>query len=87
VVECAVIGVPDAKLGETIMAVIVPKPGATPTEEEIAQHCRQSLGGYKIPRRIAFVEKLPRSAMGKVLKAELRRSYGAPSAEPAPKPS
>jgi long-chain acyl-CoA synthetase len=75
VAECAVIGVPDTKLGETIMAVIVAKPGTTPTEEEIAQHCRQSLGGYKIPRRFAFVEKLPRSAMGKVLKSDLRKSY------------
>jgi long-chain acyl-CoA synthetase len=76
VAEVAVIGVPDAKLGETIMAVIVPKPGTTPSEEEIAQHCRQSLGGYKIPRRFAFVERLPRSAMGKVLKTELRNTYG-----------
>jgi len=76
VAEAAVIGVPDAKLGETIMAVIVPKPGTTPTEDEIAQHCRQSLGGYKIPRRFAFVERLPRSAMGKVLKTSLRDTYG-----------
>jgi long-chain acyl-CoA synthetase len=76
VAEAAVIGVPDAKLGETIMAVIVPKPGTTPTEDEIAQHCRQSLGGYKIPRRLAFVERLPRSAMGKVLKTSLRDTYG-----------
>jgi len=56
--------------------VIVPKPGTTPTEDEIAQHCRQSLGGYKIPRRLAFVERLPRSAMGKVLKTSLRDTYG-----------
>ncbi len=76
VAEVAVIGVPDQRLGETIMAVIVPKPGTTPTEDDIAQHCRQSLGGYKIPRRFAFVEKLPRSAMGKVLKTELRNTYG-----------
>jgi acyl-CoA synthetase (AMP-forming)/AMP-acid ligase II len=67
--------VPDEKLGETVMAVIVPKLGAAPSEEALAQHCRQSLGGYKIPRRFAFVEKLPRSAMGKVLKTELRKSH------------
>jgi len=58
------------------MAVIVPKPGTAPSEEAIAQHCRQSLGGYKIPRRFAFVERLPRSAMGKVLKTELRKLHG-----------
>ncbi len=75
VAEAVIIGVPDAKLGETIMAVIVPAPGAKPSEEAIALHCRQSLGGYKIPRRFAFVERLPRSAMGKVLKTELRRNY------------
>jgi long-chain acyl-CoA synthetase len=75
VAEAVIIGVPDAKLGETIMAVIIPRPGAAPTEEQITLHCRQSLGGYKIPRRFAFVEKLPRSAMGKVLKNELRKTY------------
>jgi long-chain acyl-CoA synthetase len=75
VAEAVIIGVPDAKLGETVMAVIVPKLGAAPSEEALAQHCRQSLGGYKIPRRFAFVEKLPRSAMGKVLKTELRKSH------------
>jgi len=74
VAEAAVIGVPDARLGETVMAVIVPKPGTTLGEEEIARHCRESLGGYKIPRRFAFVERLPKSAMGKVLKNELRKA-------------
>ncbi len=75
VAEAAVIGVPDQRLGETVMAVIVRKSGAAPSEAEIAQHCRQSLGGYKIPRRVVFVERLPRSAMGKVLKTELRNTY------------
>jgi long-chain acyl-CoA synthetase len=76
VAEAAIIGLPDERLGETVMAVIVPKPGAAPSEDEIAQHCRRSLGGYKIPRRFAFIERLPRSAMGKVLKSDLRKSYG-----------
>ncbi len=76
VAEAVIIGVPDERLGETVMAVIVPRPGTSPTEEALAQHCRQSLGGYKIPRRFAFVENFPRSAMGKVLKAELRKAHG-----------
>ena len=76
VAEAVIIGVPDERLGETVMAVIVPKPGSAPTEEALAQHCRQSLGGYKIPRRFAFVANFPRSAMGKILKNELRKNYG-----------
>jgi len=74
VAEAAVIGVPDARLGEMVTAVIVKKPGVAVTEDEIAQHCRANLGGYKIPRKIAFVEALPKSAMGKVLKNELRKA-------------
>ena len=78
VAEAAVIGVPDQRLGETVMAVIVPKQGAGLTEEQTSLHCRQALGGYKIPRRFAFVERLPKSAMGKVLKNELRKAHGKP---------
>ncbi len=75
VAEAVIIGVPDERLGETVMAVIVPKPGRAPNEEALTRHCRESLGGYKIPRRFAFVENFPRSAMGKILKTELRRTY------------
>lgn len=82
VVEAAAIGVPDERLGETVMAVIVPAAGPLPSEEELTRHCREWLGGFKIPRRFAFVESLPKSALGKVLKAELRRQFSdtAPSA-------
>ncbi len=75
VAEAAIIGAPDARLGETVMAVIVMKVGAKPDAEEIVKHCRNDLGGFKIPRRIVFAERLPKSALGKVLKAELRKSY------------
>jgi acyl-CoA synthetase (AMP-forming)/AMP-acid ligase II len=59
------------------MAVIVPRPGANPDPEEISAHCRASLGGFKVPRRFRFVGTLPKSALGKVLKAELRRQCAA----------
>ncbi len=74
--EAAVVGVPDEKYGEALFAVIVPAPGHTLSVDEIISHCRGRIGGYKIPRRMDFVEALPKSTMGKVLKAELRRIYG-----------
>ncbi|MGH7818892.1 MAG: class I adenylate-forming enzyme family protein [Candidatus Binatia bacterium] len=70
--EAAVIGVPDEHWGESLVALIVPRPGQTITDEEVIAHCRQSLAGYKIPRRIERVPELPRNPTGKVLKKELR---------------
>ena len=73
--EAAVIGVPDEKYGEALFAVIVPIPGKTMTLDALVDHCRNRIGGYKIPRRIDVVNALPKSAMGKILKAELRQIY------------
>ena len=79
VVETAVIGVPEETWGEAILAVIVPAPGsdlaADDGEDALIEHCRRFIGGYKVPRRFRFVDALPKSAMGKTLKAELRRLY------------
>ncbi len=75
IAEAAVIGAPDARLGETVMAVIVLKPSAAANAAEIDAHCRQHLGGYKVPRRYAFVANFPKSALGKVLKNELRKTH------------
>lgn len=79
VVETAVIGVPEETWGEAILAVIVSAPGsdlaAGGGEDALIEHCRQFIGGYKVPRRFRFVDALPKSAMGKTLKAELRRLY------------
>lgn len=77
VAEASVIGVPDEKWGETVMAVIVLEPGAKAAEDELDRHCRANLGGYKLPRRYAFVPSLPRNASGKILKRELRSVYWA----------
>ena len=74
--EAAVIGIPDEKWGESVFAIIVTAPGMAVTEGEIIEHCREYIGGYKIPRRMEFVEALPKSPVGKVLKTEIRRLYG-----------
>ena len=74
--EATVIGVPDDRLGEALVAVIVPAPGAKLDADELIAHCRLLIGGYKIPRRYAFVDALPKSALGKILKHELRATYG-----------
>jgi long-chain acyl-CoA synthetase len=73
--EVAVIGVPDEHFGEALMAVIVPARGATLSEKGMIAFCRGKIGGYKIPRRFAVLDELPKSALGKVLKTELRRRY------------
>jgi len=73
--ECAVVGIPDDAYGEALLAAIVPTAGAPPTAEELIEHCRGHIGGYKIPRRYVFLDELPKSAVNKVLKHELRRLY------------
>ena len=68
----AVIGLPDEHWGENVCAVVVLSPGGTATAAEIIQVCRDNLAGYKKPKRVEFVEALPKNASGKVLKRELR---------------
>ncbi len=75
VAECAVIGVPHDDFGEAVMAVIAPKPGATLDEATIAATLATGLANFKRPKRITFVEALPRNTMGKIEKARLRETY------------
>ena len=72
VVEVAVIGLPDEHWGENVCAVVVLEESATATAMEIVQLCRDNLAGYKKPKRVEFVDILPKNASGKVLKRELR---------------
>jgi len=68
----AVVGVPDAKSGETVKAFIQVNPGETCTEQEIRQFCKENMAGYKRPREIEFRDAIPVSAVGKVLRRVLR---------------
>ena len=77
VADVAVIGVPDARTGERACAVVVPADGAEPPSlADLARFCRdQQLANQKIPERLEIVAALPRNALGKILKQELRRTY------------
>ncbi len=76
VAESAVIGVPHDDFGEAVTAVVVGKPGAKADEEKIIAALKSKLAGYKVPKRVYFVDALPRNAMGKVQKNLLRERFG-----------
>ncbi len=79
VLDCAVIGLPDAKWGERVVAVIQPQSGRVVTDEEVRAFAKQRLGSVKAPMQVEVWPDLPRSRIGKVLKAEVKsRLLGAP---------
>ena len=75
VAEAAVIGRPDEKLGEEILAFVVTKPGATITPEELIAYCKERLAAYKYPRDVRIADELPKGPTGKILKQELRAQW------------
>lgn len=80
IADVAIIAQPDPRWGEVGIAVIVSRPGATLAAAEALAFCEGKLARYKIPKRVVFVESLPRNAMGKIIKAELRERYVLPLA-------
>ena len=72
---CAVIGIPSERWGEAVHAVVVLKPGLAAEPEALIAHCKSLIAGYKCPRSIAFIDALPLSGAGKVLKTALREPY------------
>jgi long-chain acyl-CoA synthetase len=75
VLEAAVFGIPDDKWGEAVKAAVSLKPGMKAAEEEIIEHCKKHLAGYKKPKSVDFVEALPKSAYGKILRRALKEPY------------
>ena len=75
--ESAAFGVPHKDFGEALAVAIVARPGAKLTEQGVIAHVKERLANFKVPKRVVFVSELPRNTMGKVLKSELRKTYGA----------
>ncbi len=77
VAECAVLGIPDERWGESVLAVVVRELGSDVTSTELIAHCQTGLASYKKPRRVEFADALPKNATGKVLRRELRARWWA----------
>ena len=76
VLECAVIGVPSDRWGESVYAIVVPRAGRDVDADALLNHCRMHLAGYECPKSIEIRnDELPKTGPGKILKAELRRPY------------
>ena len=76
--ECAVVGFPDPVMGEEVCAYIVKKEDTEVTSAELIAHCRSQLAKYKTPKRVEFLESLPKTSIGKVQKKELRKRASVP---------
>jgi acyl-CoA synthetase (AMP-forming)/AMP-acid ligase II len=75
VLECAVVGVPDEKWGEAVQGIVVLKPAAQVTEEELIRFCKERIARYKAPKSIDFISALPKTGSGKIEKKILRDQY------------
>lgn len=75
VFECSVVSAPSEKWGEIVQAVVVLKPGAKATEEEIIEHCKKTLAGYKCPKAVAFWDAIPKTVVGKIIKKDIKAKF------------
>jgi acyl-CoA synthetase (AMP-forming)/AMP-acid ligase II len=75
VAESCIVGIPDEKWGEKVVAAVVLKPGVTLTPKEIQDHCKQHLLDWKCPKEVFFLGELPRNKMGKVVKEEVVKFF------------
>ena len=73
--ECAVVSAPDDRWGERVQATVVLKAGHAATEEELVNHCKTKLAGYKCPKAIEFWEELPKTPVGKILRRDVKKYY------------
>lgn len=73
VLENACIGVPDEQSGEAVRAFVVLKPGAQLSAEALREHCKQYLTAYKVPKQVEFLDELPKSTVGEILRRALRK--------------
>jgi len=72
IAECACVGTPNEKTGEAVRLFVVKAPGATVSEADVIAHCQRELAAYKVPKQVRFLEALPKSAVGKILRKDLR---------------
>jgi long-chain acyl-CoA synthetase len=72
VAECACVGRPDEKTGEAVRLFVAKAAGATITEADVIAHCRGELAAYKVPKDVRFLDALPKSTVGKILRKDLR---------------
>ena len=70
--ECACVGVPDDKTGEALRLFVVKTAGAILTEQIVIGHCRREMTTYKVPKQVRFLDALPKSSVGKILRKDLR---------------
>ena len=81
IAECVVVGLPDERWGEAVTAIVTPRAGEMLSEEEVLAAVRARLPGFKVPKRVIFVEEMPHTPTGKVQKNVLRQQYARPRVE------